>query len=387
MRRALILAVGTAICTFGLAQASGAAPAKAKAATKAAAAVDPTIRQPGWTMRNAMGQPDLSGYWSNATLTPLTRSRNITDKAKLTAAEAHSLEGTFTQALEDSDKPTDPNETTQAVQKKFGDSDLLKIRPDFAAAGGDVGGYNVAWIDPGTHIMEVNGEYRTSILTTDNGLPPPRKDGKQVGFFGGGGRDSYDSYETRGIGERCIMGFGRNAGPPMLANGYYNNDYYIIQTPDQVAIQTELVHDTRIIRLNGTHRTDGVRPWMGDSVGHYEGDTLVVETTNIPQGQQFFGSWKNLKVTEWFTRVSPTRINYRFEVSDPDTWAKPWGGEYDFAPLKGIVYEYACHEGNYALPSILAGARRQEREAAEAAAKAPQPTAVAAPVKGKPGAK
>jgi hypothetical protein len=367
MRLALILALGTALSTTGLALAAPKAP-------HGAPVVDPTVRQPGWTMKNAMGQPDLSGYWSNATLTPLTRSRNITDKPRLTLAEARNLEGVFTQALEDSDKPTDPNVSTQTVQKNFGNSELLKIRPDFAAAGGDVGGYNVAWIDPGTHIMEVNGEFRTSILTTDNGLPPPRKDGKQMGFFGGGGRESFDSYETRGIGERCIMGFGRNAGPPMLANGYYNNDYYIIQTPDSVAIQTELVHDTRIIRLKGGHRTDGLRPWMGDSIGHYEGDVLVVETTNIPQGQQFFGSWKNLKVTEWFSRVSPTRINYRFQVEDADTWAKPWGGEYDFAPLKGIVYEYACHEGNYALPAILAGARRQEQEAAAAAAKpAPAP--------------
>jgi hypothetical protein len=105
---------------------------------------------------------------------------------------------------------------------------------------------------------------------------------------------------------------------------------------------------------------------MGDSIGHFDGNTLVVETTNIPQGQAFMGSWKNLKVTEWFTRVSPTRINYRFQVEDPDTWDKPWGGEYDFAPLKGIVYEYACHEGNYALPSILAGARRAEQTAAKA---------------------
>jgi hypothetical protein len=167
----------------------------------------------------------------------------------------------------------------------------------------------------------------------------------------------------------------------MLANGYYNNDYYIIQSPDSVVIQVELVHDARIIRLNSKHRTDGIRPWMGDSIGHWEGDTLVVETTNIPEGQNFFGSWKNLKVTEWFTRVSPTRVNYRFQVEDPDTWDKPWGGEYNFAPMQGIIYEYACHEGNYALPAILAGARQQEKEAVHAAnAAAP---AAAAPAKGK----
>ena len=376
MRRTLVLVLGTALGLSG----SGLAMA-AKPAAKVAMTADPTVRQPGWvTPRNAMGQPDLSGYWSNASLTPLTRSRSITDKPSLTAAEAHKLESVFTKALEDSDKTTDPNESTADVQKKFGNSDLLKIRPDFAAAGGDVGGYNVAWIDPGTHIMEVNGEFRTSIVTTPDGQIPKRKEGAK-----GGGmyRDVYDSYENRSLGERCIIGFGRNAGPPMLANGYYNNDYYIIQSPDQVAIQVELVHDTRIIRLKGGHRTDGVRPYMGDSIGHYEGDTLVVETTNIPEGQAFAGSWKNLKVTEWLTRVSPTRVNYRFQVEDPDTWDKPWGGEYDFAPMKGIIYEYACHEGNYALPAILAGARRQEQEAAAAKTSAPAPAAAPASAPGK----
>ena len=126
---------------------------------------------------------------------------------------------------------------------------------------------------------------------------------------------------------------------------------------------------TRIVRLNSQHRTDGVRTYMGDSIGHYEGNTLVVETTNMLPSQQFMGSWKNLKITERFTRVSPTRVNYQFTVEDPDTWDKPWGGEYNFAPLNGIVYEYACHEGNYALPAILAGARRKEQEAAASAAK------------------
>jgi hypothetical protein len=105
---------------------------------------------------------------------------------------------------------------------------------------------------------------------------------------------------------------------------------------------------------------------MGDSIGHYEANTLVVETTNLPQPDNFYGAWKDLKVTEWFTRVSPTRVKYRFQVEDPGVWAKRWGGEYEFFPLHGIVYEYACHEGNYALPAILAGARRQEQEAAQA---------------------
>jgi hypothetical protein len=166
----------------------------------------------------------------------------------------------------------------------------------------------------------------------------------------------------------------------MFANGYYNNNYQIVQTPDAVVIQVEMIHDSRIIRLNGKHRTDGVRPWMGDSIGHYEGNTLVVETTNIPQGQAFMGSWKNLKVTERFTRVTPTRVNYKFQVEDPDMWDQPWGGEYNFAPLRGILYEYACHEGNYALPGILAGARAAEKEKADAAGGAAKTAA-----SGKPG--
>ena len=377
MRLALILTLGTALSTAGLAAAglALAGPAAPVKGVKAAPAVDPTIPLPGWTApKNAMGQPDLSGFWSNATMTPLTRNTRVTDKATLTAAEARGLEKTFAEALAEADKPTDPDApTAPATDAKAAEAKLIAIRPDFAAAGGDVGGYNTFWIDPGAHIMEVNGEFRTSILTTPNGQPPKRKDGAPAGR--GGYRDVYDSYETRSLGERCIMGFGSNAGPPMLANGYYNNNYQILQTPDAVVIQVEMIHDSRVIRLNGHHRTDGVRPWMGDSIGRYDGNTLVVETTNIPQGQAFMGSWKNLKVTEWFTRVSPTRVNYRFQVEDPDAWDKPWGGEYNFAPLRGIIYEYACHEGNYALPGILAGARAKDKEGAAQTASAGKPGA------------
>jgi hypothetical protein len=369
MRRALILALGTALCTAGLALASPAALAKSAPgkAAKPVAEVDPTLSPPGWTApKYAMGQPDLSGYWSNATMTPLTRNPKLTDKLVVPKEQAASLEKVFAAALAAADAPTDQKKGPGAVtDPNSPEAQLVKIRPDFAAAGGDVGGYNTFWIDPGSHMMEVNGEYRSSILTTPNGQPPARKAGAAAGGRGGY-RDVYDSYENRSLGERCIMGFGRNSSPPMLANGYYNNDYYIQQSPDAVVIQVELIHDARIVRLKGGHRPDNVRPFMGDSIGHFEGDTLVVETTNFPQSDNFMGSWKNLKVTERFTRVSPTRINYQFQVEDPDTWDKPWGGEYDFAPLKGVVYEYACHEGNYALPAILAGARRKEQEAASA---------------------
>jgi hypothetical protein len=360
MTRALILALGVSLCAVGLAAA---APAKAPVAAAAPPANDPTIGQPGWKApRNAFGQPDLSGYWSNATLTPLVRNARLTPKATLTPQEAHAMEKVWADAEAESNAPTDPKESTQDYQAKSSEAKLINIRPDFALAGGAVGGYNAFWLDPGNSVLEVNGEFRTSILTTANGLPPAKKPG-----LGGGMprfRDVYDNVEDRSLGERCITSFGRNAPPPMLPNGFYNNDYYIIQTPDTVAIQVELIHDVRIVRLNAQHRTDGVRPFAGDSIGHWDGDTLVVETTNFPQSDAFMGSWKNLKVTERFTRVSPTRVNYQFTVEDPDTWDKPWGGEYDFTPMKGIIYEYVCHEGNYAIRNILAGARAKEKAAA-----------------------
>ncbi len=353
MTRALVLALGVCLLAGGAALA--APPAKPVA--------DPTISPPGWSPpKNAIGQPDLSGYWSNATLTPLVRNARLTPGSTITAAQAKAMEKIWAEAQAESDAPTDPNLSTQDYQKQSSEAKLISIRPDFALAGGDVGGYNAFWLDPGNHVLEVNGEFRTSILTTPNGLPPPRKAGAPAMARY---RDVYTNPEDRSAGERCISSFGRNAPPPMLPNGFYNNGYYIIQTKDTVAIQVELVHDVRLIRLNAPHRSDGIRPSMGDSIGHYEGGTLVVETTNFPEADGFMGAWKNLKVTERFTRVSPTRINYQFTLEDPDVWDKPWGGEYDFTPMHGIIYEYACHEGNYALRHILAGARAKEAAAAE----------------------
>lgn len=311
--------------------------------------------------RNAVGQPDLSGTWTNVSMTPESRPAALGSRLIYTPAEVAALEKAAASEQEEGNKATDPNAPVEAAPAKT-------IRPEFAAAGGNVGGYNYGWLDPGTRIMTVNGEPRTSVLTTPDGRAPPPKAGVTVANpF----RDfnNFDNPETRSLGERCIMGFGRNAGPPMLANGFYNNNYQFVQTKDQVAIMVEMVHDVRLIRINGTHRTDGVRPWMGDSVGRFEGDTLVVETTNVPEKQAYRGAWKTLKVTERFRRVGPDRLLYQFVVDDPSVWDKPWGGEYEFHPLKGQIYEYACHEGNYALPGMLSGARQTETAPAKAAAK------------------
>ncbi|THD74396.1 MAG: hypothetical protein E7812_18930 [Phenylobacterium sp.] len=351
MKRAVLLALSTALCAplaISAALPAAAAPAKSDAAFVAP--------------RTAFGQPDLSGDWTNATLTPMIRDKKFGASLVMPPDAVKAEESEMAREFKEGSKPTDPN----AAPVKGPDTN---VRPEFAAAGGDVGGYNIGWLDPGSQVMRVNGQPRTSLITTETGQPPKKRDGAPTPDYRRyRGLGSFDSYETRSLGERCIMGFGRNAGPPMFPNGFYNNDYQIIQTPDYVAIDVEMVHDMRIIRLNSKHRTDDVRPWMGDSIGWWEGATLVVETTNIPEQEQFFGSWKNLKVTERFTRVGANRMLYQFQVDDPTMWEKPWGGEYEFKPLKGALYEYACHEGNYALPDMLAGARAQEREAAAAKA-------------------
>ena len=351
MNRPLILALGAAaLCAAPLAltgSAFAAATAKGASAAKTPMAAD--------------GHPDLGGFWSNATLTPEQRPASLGDKAVYTAAEARKMEANVVKEVEDGNKPTDPNAPAAATK-----TDTAGLRPEFAAAGGDVGGYNRGWLDPGSAVMRVHGEPRTSFITTPNGQPPARiPAATPAPGFGGGGRGglgSFDNPESRSLGERCIMGFGRNAGPPMLPNGFYNNNYQFMQTKDAFVIEVEMVHDTRVVRLNAAHRTDGVRPWMGDSVGHWDGDTLVVETTNIPQIQQYRGAWKNLKVTERVTRDGKDRVFYQYTLDDPSVWAKPWGGEYEFYTLKGQIYEYACHEGNYALPGMLAGARTQDKE-------------------------
>jgi len=349
MHRATVLALGLMLGAAPLAMAPPAlaAPNGTTAAYKAP--------------RNAFGQPDLSGYWSNASLTPIVRPAKFGTRAVLTPEEVKEMEAAAELEVEEGNQPTDPNAPADYRPP------VTRVRPEFAAAGGDTGGYNRGWLDPGASVMRVGGEPRTSILTTPDGQVPKRKDGAAPPARPRG-MGSFDSYEARSLGERCIMGFGRNAGPPMLANGFYNNNYQFLQTPDAFVINIEMIHDTRIIRLNSKHRTDGVRTYMGDSIGWWEGDTLVVETINFLPNQAFMGAWEKLKVTEWFTRTAPDRVRYRFQVEDPTVWDQPWGGEYEFTPLNGRVYEYACHEGNYALPGILAGARYQEQEAAKAAA-------------------
>ena len=176
----------------------------------------------------------------------------------------------------------------------------------------------------------------------------------------------YDNPEQRPLAERCLMGFGSTAGPPMLPV-LYNNLKRIVQSDDTVMILVEMVHDARVVRMNQEHAPPGIRSWLGDSVGHWEGDTLVVDTTNFSDGPALGGASRNLHVVERFSRIDADTLLYRFTVDDPTVWTAPWGGEYVWPASGDRVYEYACHEANYSFGGILRGARLLEADAREAA--------------------
>ncbi len=321
-----------------------------------------------WTMpRTPDGHPDLQGNWSNASLTTLERPAGL--PLVLTKAQVDKLEKVRADSSEKLSQRSDPNRPAPPVG---GDGST--------GAAGNVGGYNNFWIDAGDRIAFVHGEPRSSFLTDPpNGRVPALTAAgraRQVERFTRSRRfGEYDNPENRPLAERCLMSFGSNAGPPMLPNYFYNNNYTIVQTHDHVMILTEMVHDVRIISLNGGVRLPpDVRPWMGDSHGRWEGDTLVVETTGIRPEQliayttsynaALMGASDSLRVVERFTRADENTMLYRFTVDDPATFTHSWSGEVPFLAMDDLVYEYACHEGNYALSNVLSGARAQEREAA-----------------------
>jgi hypothetical protein len=331
------------------------------ALTTAMAADAPKKASAASAPRTADGHSDFDGVWTNVFITQLERRPDLGPKKVYTPEEAAKLEGAAVERFVEGNKPTDPSlGALDHTDKKC------------QGAGGLDCGYNSGWKDSGTALARVNGEPRTSLITsTPNGRIPPVKAGVRpaVRRGGGGGENSQeagpnDNPENRGLGERCLTSFGNSAGPVMLPL-MYNNNYQFVTTKDEVAILVEMVHDVRHIRMNAKeHLPSHIRPWFGDSIGHWEGATLVSETTNFPAAQNFRGSSANLKVTEKFTRVAKDRILYQFTVEDPTMWETAWGGEYEFSPAQGQVYEYACHEGNYGLEGILAGARAEEAAAA-----------------------
>lgn len=301
--------------------------------------------------RTEWGAPDLQGVWTNASLTSLERDEMFKGKPFLTDAEAAEFERTnaFAQFSAEDAKPTDPSVKAEKTS--------------------DPGGYNAFWLDPGTKLAVVNGEHRTSfIVDPANGKVPYTPAGAKA-FGAARASINFDGPENRALGERCLVGFGSTSGPPMLPD-VYNNNYQIVQSQDVVLILVEMVHDARIVRMNGKPLPKEMSPWMGDSVGRWEGDTLVVETTNLHPGQKAHYGIKQRfylpptgKVTERFTRVAADKILYEFTVEDSEAYTQPWRGQVPMLKTNDQIYEYACHEGNYALPGILAGAREQEKAA------------------------
>lgn len=325
----------------------------ALAQTKAAA--------PYHAPKNGWGQPDLQGTYTTATITPLTRDAKYGTRNALTKDEADRLEKATRDQVARADAPTPPD-------AKVTDLKNADCGPD--GISGFNCGYNQGWKDPGTTLIDINGEKRASILTSPaNGQFPPR-----VGAAANAQaqqrarmRTRTDNPESFSLGERCLLSFGSSAGPPMLPL-MYNNTYQIVQSKDEVAIDVEMVHDVRHIRLTDKHLPASMKLWMGDSIGHWEGDTLVVETTNMRPEQGLRGGSANQKVIERFTRIGPNKLSYKFTVEDPDVYSQPFSGEVAMNATKGQVYEYACHEGNYALSGMLAGARAEEQKAAKAEA-------------------
>ena len=298
--------------------------------------------------RTPDGRPDLQGNWSSATITPLQRPEG--QDLVLTWEEVEVREGRAAGFLDAVSRPSDPDRSAPR-------------------AGGGVGGYNGIYIDRGDKVAKVYGEPRSSLITHPaDGRTPELTPAAQArraerresrSQFG-----QYDHPELRPLGERCLVSFGSNAGPPMLPNGFYNNNYTIVQTPDHVVIMAEMVHDARIIKIgDGPRLPEHIRPWMGDSWGHWEGDVLVVETTNIHPLHRYSG--EEMKVIERFSRMAEDAVLYEFTIDDPSTYTEPWGGQVPMMALNDRLYEYACHEGNYALSNILSGARYQERLEAE----------------------
>jgi hypothetical protein len=303
--------------------------------------------------RTAFGQPDLQGTYTTATITPLTRDPKLGTRNVLTKQEADALEQATRDQIARADAPTPPEATVKDLKN-------ADCGPD--GISGFNCGYNQGWKDPGTKLIDINGEKRASIITSPaNGQLPPRIASAAAPRRAG----RTDNPEGFSLGERCLLSFGSSAGPPMLPL-MYNNTYQIVQSKDEIAIDVEMVHDVRHIRLTGGHLPASMKVWMGDSVGHWEGYTLVVETTNMRPEQGLRGGSPNQKVIEKFRRIGPDSLSYQFTVSDPDTYAAPFSGEVQMRKTKGQVYEYACHEGNYALTGMLAGARAEEKKQAEA---------------------
>ncbi len=321
--------------------------------------------------RTPAGKPDLTGTYNVATLTPLQRPAEFGNKFFMTREEADAIAAQVAATKAADSEQSDPN---REAPPAGGDGS--------AGAAGNVGGYNTFWIDNGDSAAEVDGKFRTSIITyPENGRRPamtPANQKRMASYYRLFGRNTgtawwldqpgpgpYDHMEMRPNGERCLLSFGSTSGPPMLP-ALYNNMKRIVQTDEHVMILAEMIHDARVIRLNSEHPPQEIRSWMGDSIGHWEDDTLVVDTRNFRERPALSGATQDLHVVERFTLQENGDLHYEFTVDDPSAWQEPWSGEYPWPASSDKVYEYACHEGNYALGNIMRGARVLEQDVKDA---------------------
>jgi hypothetical protein len=298
--------------------------------------------KPSTPRRTPDGKPNLEGIFSFSTITPLQRPDALAGKDTLTEEEAAAFEA---------------SENTRLNRDLY---DPEKGQPSAGYAPRAEGGvlsYNEFWYERGSRLTK---DKRTSLIVDPpNGRIPfteaaRRKNAETARRLNSG---FADSYTDRSVADRCLLGF--NAGPPMFP-GSYNNNLQILQTQGQVVILNEMVHNARIIPTDGRPHTT-LRQWSGDSRGHWEGDTLVVETINFLRETSLLGSTADTRVLERFTRVDDDTIKYEFTVSDPNSYSKPWTAMLPLSRIAGPIYEYACHEGNYSLTNILAGARAQDK--------------------------
>ncbi len=342
------------------------------------------VKAEGKITRTASGHPNLSGNYNAATLTPLQRPTAYGDTLLMTKEEAQKIADDQASRIDKTSRDTDPNREAPPVggAAVVGFEDTPDGGNRFGA--GNVGGYNWFWIDQGSDAFNVDGKFRTSILIDPkNGRMPERTEAARQaraerGFvrrqndgtawwLENDGPGPYDNIETRSRAERCITGF---TGATPTFPSLYNNYKRIVQTEDHVMILIEMVHDARIVRMKAEGRTvehpsADVRKWLGDSIGWWEGDALVVDTTNFRPDNAPRGGSENAHVVERFTPLENGDLLYRFTVQDDTVWEAPWTGEYVWRASEEKVYEYACHEGNYAMGNILRGARLLEREALE----------------------
>ncbi|PYS35123.1 MAG: hypothetical protein DMG14_27710 [Acidobacteria bacterium] len=288
-------------------------------------------------------QPDLQGIWTNGTITPLERPRELEGKAFFTPDEAAEYE-------------------KQMRERNNGDRRDGNAEADLAI------GYNDFWWDRGTKVVSTR---RTSLIMDppDGRMPPLTAEAQKRAAARAEARRLHpaDGPEDLSLTDRCIA----RPGPPMVPAGY-NNNHQIVQTAEYVIIFSEMMHDARIIPLSvRPHLPQNVRQWFGDSRGRWEGNTLVVETTNFTDKTNFRGSGQNLRLIERFTRVDPDTLLYQFTVDDPQSFQRPWSAEIPMKRAKGPIFEYACHEGNYSIVNTLSAARAEEKAAAANGRQAP----------------